>query len=65
MLNAFEGRLAKAMQYVHEHGFITNMIYRELTGASERTATRDLELLVERGRLRGMGKRRARRYELS
>src|SRR6266852_1502133 len=65
VLNAFEGRLAKAMQYVHEHGFITNMIYRELTGASERTATRDLELLVERGRLRGMGKRRARRYELS
>lgn len=64
-LNAFEGRLAKAMQYVHEHGVITNSLYRELTGASERTATRDLELLVERGRLRGMGKRRARRYELS
>jgi len=64
-LDAFEGRLIKAMQYVHEHGFITNGLYRELTGASERTATRDLDLLVERGRLRSLGKRRARRYVLA
>src|SRR2546429_4217146 len=46
-----ESRLIKAMQYAHEHGSITNKAYRELTGVSDRTAYRDLELLVERGRL--------------
>lgn len=43
-----ESRLIRAMKYVHEHGVITNKVYRDLTGASERTAHRDLELLVER-----------------
>ena len=65
VLDAQEIRLLKAMKYVHEHTFITNSIYRELIGVSDRTATRDLETLVERGRLRGLGKRRARRYELA
>lgn len=59
-----EGRLVKAVGYVNEHGFITNKIYRNLTGVSERTARRDLEVLEERGRLKALGKRRARRYEL-
>src|SRR5947209_19160896 len=36
-----ESRLIKAMKYVHEHGVITNKSYRELTGASDRTAHRD------------------------
>jgi len=57
-----ESRLVKAIQYVHEHGSITNKTYRELTGVSDRTAYRDLELLVERGRLKGIGQRAARRY---
>jgi len=53
-----------AMQYVQEHGVITNTVYRELTGVSEATARRDLEALVERGALRGMGKTRGRQYRL-
>jgi predicted HTH transcriptional regulator len=50
-----ESRLIKAMNYVHEHGVITNKAYRDLTGVSDRTAHRDLELLVERGRLKAIG----------
>ena len=64
VLDVQESRLLKAIQYVNDHTFITNSIYCKLTGISDRTATRDLELLVERGRLRGIGKRRSRRYEL-
>ena len=59
-----EQRLTKAVEYVHQHGFITNGIYRKLTGVSDRTALRDLETLVERGRLKGTGQRAARRYRL-
>jgi ATP-dependent DNA helicase RecG len=59
-----EQRLIKAVQHVNEHGFITNATYRELTGISDRTAHRDLETLVERGRLKGVGQKRARRYML-
>jgi len=62
--NVQEDRLTKVVQYVHAYGSITNSQHRELTGVSDRTATRDLETLVERGRLRGIGKRRSRRYEL-
>jgi predicted HTH transcriptional regulator len=60
-----EQRLTKAIDYVHQHGFITNGIYRKLTGVSDRTAHRDLETLVERGRLKGTGQRAARRYRLA
>jgi predicted HTH transcriptional regulator len=60
-----EERLVKALNYVHEHGFITNGIYRQLTGVTDRTAHRDLETLVERGRLKGTGQRAARRYVLA
>lgn len=59
-----EERLIKAVQHVNEHGFITNAMYRQLTGVSDRTAHRDLETLIERGRLKGVGQKRARRYEL-
>lgn len=64
-LSVQEDRLVRAMVYVREHGSITNAVYRELLGVSDRTATRNLETLVERGRLRGLGKRRARRYVLA
>jgi predicted HTH transcriptional regulator len=60
-----EHRLTKALEYVQEHGFITNSIYRQLTGVSDRTAHRDLETLIERGRLKGTGQRAARRYVLA
>jgi ATP-dependent DNA helicase RecG len=59
-----ESRLVKAVQYVNENGFITNSIYRELTRVSDRTASRDLETLVERGRLKSVGRKGARRYVL-
>jgi predicted HTH transcriptional regulator len=60
-----EMRLIQALSYVQEHGFITNGIYRKLTGVTDRTAHRDLERLVERGRLKGSGQRAARRYVLA
>lgn len=60
-----ERRLTKAVEYVQKYGFITNSIYRQLTGVSDRTAHRDLEALMERGRLKGTGQRAARRYVLA
>jgi len=60
-----ERRLTKAVEYVQTYGFITNSIYRQLTGVSDRTAHRDLETLVERGRFKGTGQRAARRYTLA
>lgn len=63
--NQRERRLVMAMEYAQEYGFITNSIYRHLTGATERTAHRDLGTLIERGRLKGTGQRAARRYVLS
>ncbi|GHO65106.1 hypothetical protein KSC_039980 [Ktedonobacter sp. SOSP1-52] len=42
---------------VNEHSFITNAAYRALTGISVRTAHRDLETLVERGRPKKLGKK--------
>jgi predicted HTH transcriptional regulator len=60
-----ERRLTKAVEHVQKHGFITNSIYRQLTGVSDRTAHRDLETLIERGRLKGIGQRAARRYVLA
>jgi predicted HTH transcriptional regulator len=64
LLLAQEQRMQQAMRFVQEHGVITNTAYRELTGVSEATARRDLEALVERGALRGMGKTRGRQYRL-
>src|SRR6266849_5352951 len=60
-----ERRLTEALDYVHQYGFITNSIYRQLTGVSDRTAHRDLETLVGRGRLKATGQRAARRYMLA
>src|SRR5947209_6582324 len=53
-------RIAMAMRHIHEHGSILNREYRELTGVSEQTALRDLETLVEQGKLRRVGKTRSR-----
>jgi ATP-dependent DNA helicase RecG len=60
-----ERRLIRAVEYVQQHSFITNSIYRQLTGVSDRTAHRDLEILIERGRLKGTGQKAARRYVLA
>jgi ATP-dependent DNA helicase RecG len=60
-----ERRLTQAVEYVQKYGFITNSIYRQLTGVSDRTAHRDLETLIERGRVKGTGQKAARRYVLA
>ena len=52
------------MRYVQENGSIINRKYQEITGASEHTALRDLESLVEQGALRRVGKTRGRVYKL-
>jgi predicted HTH transcriptional regulator len=59
-----ERRMTLAMRYVQERGSILNREYRELTGASEPTAYRDLEMLVAQGTLKRVGKTRGRRYKL-
>ena len=64
LLDEQEQRLIRAVQHVNEHGSITNAAYRELTNVSDRTAHRDLEALVERGSLKGVGQKGARRYVL-
>ena len=57
-------RIKLAMEYVQRHGAITNREYREVTGATDTTALRDLEILLERGVLKSVGKGRARKYTL-
>jgi predicted HTH transcriptional regulator len=57
-------RITRAMEYVQRHGAITNREYREVTGATDTTALRDLEILLERGVLKAVGKGRARKYTL-
>ncbi len=59
-----EQRLEKAILYVQEHGFITNSLYRDITGVTDKRAFRDLGLLIERGSLKRVGSKRGRRYEL-
>ena len=48
-------RQIKAVLYVKERGRITNREYQELTGVSKRTATRDLEELLEKGVFERLG----------
>lgn len=57
-------RFKVAIKFVQENGYITSSKYQELADISERTALRDLELLVEQGALVRIGKTRARRYKL-
>lgn len=51
-----------ALQYVRQYGQITPMEYRNLTGAAETTAIRDLKNLTEQGALRAVGRGPNRRY---
>jgi len=52
------------LQMVHEHGSISSGEYSAATGASERTALRDLSELVRKGILVTRGKKRWLRYYL-
>lgn len=63
-LVSLEARLEKALRYLHEKGTITNQEYRTLTGVSKSTSGRDFEILVERGAIKPVGKRRSRYYTL-
>jgi ATP-dependent DNA helicase RecG len=57
-------REVRAMQYVQDHGSITNREYRQLTGVSASTANRDLESLVGQKILIRIGGKRGTRYKL-
>lgn len=48
-------RQIKAVQYVKRYGQITNAAYRQLAKTSKRTATTDLQVLVDKGILLKLG----------
>jgi len=54
----FNARQRKAIEYLNEHGSITNDIYQELTKTSHSSAKRDLGKLVEKNKIKkaGIGK---------
>jgi ATP-dependent DNA helicase RecG len=52
-----EERHIQALLFIKENKAITNSQYRNLIGISSRTATNDLTLLVEKGRLKRTGKK--------
>jgi ATP-dependent DNA helicase RecG len=62
--STIEERQQLALSYVHTYGSISNKQYRTLTGISETTALGDLDVLVARGSLRAIGKRRSRQSKL-
>ena len=57
-------RQQKAVEYVQQHGSISNKIYQEINAVSKPTATRDLQKLVELGILEMTGSGRDSEYRL-
>lgn len=57
-------RQIKAVLYVVENGSVSNSEYQKLTGASERTALRDLDDLVVKQILEKKGAKKSTRYVL-
>jgi len=58
-------RQIKAVLYVKEKGRITNLEYLEINkGITDRTALRDLDLLIEKGVFQRIGEKKAAYYEL-
>jgi two-component system NtrC family response regulator len=55
-------RQMRAMEFIKSYGFITNKHYSQLAAISERQALRELNELVDTGRLLRIGKGRACRY---
>lgn len=55
-------RQHKAMQFIKQHGFITNKHYSQINGISERQALRELNEMVEAGLLSRSGKGRGVHY---
>ena len=50
-----EDRQIKALMYMKEYGYMTNIKYQELMDVSKRTATRDLQLLQDRSLVQKVG----------
>ncbi|MHC1727128.1 MAG: sigma-54-dependent transcriptional regulator [Syntrophobacteraceae bacterium] len=63
--SGFKGRQMRAMEFIRANGFITNKYYSQLADISERQALRELNELVDTGKLDRIGKGRACRYILS
>lgn len=61
----FKGRQVRAIEFIRANGFITNKYYSQLADISERQALRELNELVDTGKLDRIGKGRACRYVLS
>lgn len=57
-------RQIKAVFYCTENEYITNSLYQSLTETSERTATRDLEFLVEIKIFEKIGEKKGTKYKL-
>lgn len=57
-------RQMKALEFIRNHGFITNKYYSQLNDISERQALRELNEMVDSGKLNRIGKGRACRYIL-
>jgi len=57
-------RQIKAINFVKEHGQITNKEYVKLTSVASRQALTDLKGLVEKKLFSGVGKGRSARYSL-
>ncbi|MHC1743514.1 MAG: sigma 54-interacting transcriptional regulator [Syntrophobacteraceae bacterium] len=55
-------RQHKAIEFVKQHGFITNKHYSQINGISERQALRELNEMVEAGHLNRAGKGRGVHY---
>lgn len=55
-------RQQKALRYLQQHGTLTNDIYQELTHASHRSATNDLNGLLRKKKLERHGKTRGTYY---
>lgn len=53
-----------AVEYVKKNGFITSSIYQHETNTSQRTASRDLNLLTDLNLFKKLGDKKGTRYEL-
>ncbi|HQN19088.1 MAG TPA: hypothetical protein PKV86_08115 [Syntrophobacteraceae bacterium] len=55
-------RQLRTIDFIKDHGFITNKYYSQLNDISERQALRELSEMVDSGVLQRTGKGRACRY---
>ncbi|MFZ2448316.1 MAG: sigma 54-interacting transcriptional regulator [Syntrophobacteraceae bacterium] len=63
--SGFNQRQMRALDFIKAHGFITNKYYSQLADISERQALRELNELVDTGKLSRIGKGRGCRYVLA